>query len=75
MIQGQQLDYVSNPDANGTGTTCGARVGHENVVEIVVSQLAGPMGYYDVAIVRRDNSDPDEIFPLHFMESIRLLAV
>ena len=43
--------------------------GYKGVTEIRVGQLRGPMGFYDVAIVKFDES-PEEIIPLHMLESI-----
>ena len=50
----------------------GARVGYNAVVSIEVGQLPGPMGYFNVAVVVRDDERADEIIPLHMAESIKL---
>ncbi|MBV7408717.1 hypothetical protein [Maritimibacter sp. DP1N21-5] len=72
LHQGQELDAVFGPE-NEIGEYSFGKVGRNGVTRIVVKQLAGPMGFYDVAvIVREDTDEPDEIIPLHMAEFIRL---
>jgi hypothetical protein len=45
-------------------------VGSNKVESITVTKLAGPMGWYDCALVRYEDGHPDQIHPLHMMENI-----
>jgi hypothetical protein len=72
-LQGQLLDAVFCPET-ADGSNCGGAVGCDQVTEIMVSQARGPMGFYDVAVIRRGTSRPDEIVPLHMAEYVRLAA-
>lgn len=56
----------TNPEYGGVGN----RAGKGNVECILVAQLEGPMGFYDVARVIFDNGTPDRLYPLHMMEQI-----
>lgn len=70
LLQGQALEWIWGP-WHEEGQS-GARVGFNNVVEIEVSRLAGPMGFYDVAVICRDDGTPEEIMPIHMAESLSL---
>ena len=48
--------------------------GQHGVESIEVSQLAGPMGWYDVAVVHWDDDRADQIHPLHMMDFIQVAA-
>lgn len=73
LKQGQKLSAIwgqPNPD----GQVSLSIYTHENVKSITVSQLAGPMGWFDVAVVSfRDEQMMDRIYPLHMMEQIDIL--
>ena len=71
--QGQMLDAVFCPEMDD-GSNSGGAVGYDQVTEIEVAQARGPMGFYDVAVIRRGTSRPDEIIPLHMAEYVRLAA-
>lgn len=73
LKQGQKLEAIWTP-LNADGEQAGGWVGRRNVVEIEISQCAGPMGWYDVAIIRRDNEMGDVIVPIHMAEYIELLT-
>lgn len=45
--------------------------GKKGILSIAVNRLAGPMGWYVVAVVCRDNG-PDQIFPLHQLVEIQV---
>jgi hypothetical protein len=70
LKQGQLIDAVFCPLVDGNQS--GGAVGYDQVTEIEISQCAGPMGFYDVAIIRRGNSRPDEIVPIHMADYVRL---
>lgn len=72
LKQGQKIEAIWTP-LNAEGEQAGGWVGRYNVVEIEISQCAGPMGWYDVAIIRRDNGDADMIVPVHMAEYIGLM--
>lgn len=68
LQQGQKLEYIWGPmDAEGEAS--GGRVGFGGVTEIEVGRCEGPMGYYDVAIIRHSGK-PDCIVPVHMAEVI-----
>lgn len=67
----QMLAAVWCPD-HPDGVT-GASVKQDGVECILVAQLAGPMGWYDVARVVYNNGSPDRIIPLHMCEQIDLM--
>ncbi len=69
LLQGQELAAVMTPDYLAEGATPFA-VGENNCTKIVVSQLAGPMGHYDVAVVYFD-SGGRQIIPLHHCDFIQ----
>jgi len=69
LKQGQALSAVQTPDYNADGATPW-QVGTHGVKSITVSQLAGPMGWYDVAVIAWDNGRPDQIVPLHHCDHI-----
>ena len=66
LEQGDALEWVWGP-ACESGQS-GARVGYNGVTSIVVGCCAGPMGWYDVAVVS-GNDGPDEFMPLHMAET------
>lgn len=72
LKQGQKLETIWTP-LNADGEQAGGWVGRGNVVEIEISQCAGPMGWYDVAIIRHDNGKADVIVPVHMAEYVELL--
>ena len=65
----QQLAAIWGP-ANPDGQVGFSLKTRKDVECILVSQLAGPMGFYDVARVIFNDGKPDAIFPLHMMEQI-----
>ncbi len=73
LRQDQALEWIWGP-WHEEGQS-GARVGYDNVAEILVNRLAGPMGWYDVAVISRCDGSPDEIIPLHMAEHMKLAPV
>lgn len=73
LKQGQKLAAVWGPP-NPDGQIGFSVANSENVEAIVVAQMAGPMGWYDVARVTFSNGQNDALFPLHMMEQIDVLA-
>lgn len=73
LKQGQKLAAVWGPQ-NPDGQVGFSVANSENVESIVVAQMAGPMGWYDVARVTFSNGWNDALFPLHMMEQIDVLA-
>ena len=71
-LQGQKLEAVYCPWPPDGETPSGGAVGCDQVIEIVVDRAAGPMGWYDVAIIKRGGLRPEVIVPLHMAEEIRL---
>jgi hypothetical protein len=72
LKQGQKLAAVWGP-LNPEGQVGFSVANSENVESITVAQLAGPMGWYDVARIAFADGQPDAIFPLHMMEQIDTL--
>ncbi len=72
LPQGQALAAISSPDS-GDGQFM-LIAGQHDVESIEVSQLAGPMGWYDVAVVHWSDDRPDQIHPLHMMDFIQVAA-
>ena len=70
LKQGQSLAACYGPESS-EGSFSGGAVGHRGVIAITVGQLAGPMGFYDVAIIKREG-EGDLFMPLHMAEEIRL---
>lgn len=70
---GDKLDGVWGPFSEAAGTQSGGRVGYDQVEAITVERLAGPMGWYVVAVIKRSNGAPDEVMPLHMAESFTVL--
>lgn len=70
LKQGQKIDAIFGP-TDDHGDSAGGAVGHDQITEIEISQCAGPMGWYDVAIIRREKR-ADELMPVHMAEYIRL---
>lgn len=70
---GDRLGAVRGPFSNESGTQAGGRVGYDQVETITVDRLAGPMGWYVVAIIKRSNGAPDVVMPLHMAESLEIL--
>ena len=73
LKQGQRLAAVWGPQ-NQEGQVGFSMSLHENVEAITVAQLAGPMGWYDVAVVTFHDGQNTAIFPLHMMEQIDFYA-
>ena len=73
LNQGQKIDAIFTPQTQD-GEQSGAAVGFDQVTEIEIGQCAGPMGWYDVAIIKRAGVvRSDEIVPVHMAEYVRLL--
>ncbi|MGH1412112.1 MAG: hypothetical protein ACRBB0_01370 [Pelagimonas sp.] len=69
--QGQRLSRAMGP-LDADGGCAGDAVGPNWAESITVSQLRGPMGWYDVAVIKyRDK--PTTIIPLHMCEDIILM--
>lgn len=74
LTQGQMIDAIFCP-GDSDGEQAGSAVGYDQVTEIEIGQCAGPMGWYDVAIIRRAGTGrQDEIVPVHMAEFIRINA-
>ncbi len=74
LPQGQSLQAIASPNyGNGEGVFFTA--GEDGVSTIEVGQLAGPMGWYDVAVVHWGNGRLDQIHPLHMLDFIQLSEV
>ena len=73
LKQGQRLAAIWGP-VSQEGQVAISMADDANVKAITVSQLAGPMGWYDVALVTFYDGRRDAIFPLHMMEQIDPLA-
>ncbi len=71
LPQGQALQAISTPNYGDIEGAIFFKAGETGVSSITVGQLAGPMGWYDVAIVRWSNGRPDQIHPLHMMDFIQ----
>lgn len=69
LKQGQRLAEVWGPQ-NPEGQIGFSLSIHENVEAITVSKLAGPMGWYDVAVVTFHDGQNSAIFPLYMTEQI-----
>ena len=69
--QGTALEAIALPDYCAENVAPLA-VGEHGVSSITVSQLAGPMGWYDVAVIRWNNGRPNQIHPLHMLDFIQL---
>jgi hypothetical protein len=74
LSKAQQLEAVWGP-MDHEGNQSGGRVGYHGIQCILVTQLAGPMGFYDVARVIYDDSigRGDVYLPLHMMEHIEAM--
>ncbi len=70
LKRGQKIDAIFCPTGSD-GEQSGGAVGYDGVTEIEIDRCAGPMGWYDVAIIRRDLR-PEELVPVHMAEYIRL---
>ena len=71
LKQGQRLAACYGPKSS-KGDFSSWTVGHKGVIAITVGQLAGAMGFYDVAIIKREGGC-DLLIPLHMAEEIRLV--
>lgn len=73
LEQGQRLSAVGLPDFAAEGT-CPFVVGQYGCVSISVTQLAGPMGWYDCAEIEfdQDTGLPNQIIPLHQCDFIQI---
>lgn len=72
LKQGMALSAVQTPDYNAEGAMP-YRTGHNGVFKITVTQLAGPMGWYDCAKVDFEDGQASIIIPLHQCDYIALL--
>ena len=70
LPQGQALANIWGP-YNDAGQA-GGRVGYDGVTSIEIGRLAGPMGWFDVAVIYRGNGRGDVIMPLHMAETITI---
>jgi len=70
LKQGQSLAACYGPESS-EGSFSSWTVGYKGVIAITVGQLAGPMGFYDVAIIKREG-ESDLLMPLHMAEEITL---
>ncbi len=70
LQQGQPLNGLGLPDYMAEGA-CPWVVGRLGCRAITVSQLRGPMGWYDVAVVEFDTDQPPQIHPLHLCDFIQ----
>ena len=68
LNKGDKLAAIWGP-ADAEGGQSGGQVGTLGVTDITIDQLAGPMGFYLVAVLKRD-AWPDAIVPLHMAETI-----
>ena len=73
LKQGQPLKAIMTPDYMREGTAP-FLVGWHGCASITVTQLAGPMGWYDCAHLVFDNGMDDQIIPLHHCDFIQLLT-
>ena len=74
LKQGQKIDAIHSPPNGPDDEGFVATVGHNQITEIEIGQCRGPMGFYDVAIIRRGGVErPDELMPVHMAEYVRLL--
>lgn len=69
--QGQKLEAVYGPFPISGEDPAGGAVGYDQVTEITVDRAAGPMGWYDVAVIKRSGGRRDVVMPLHMAEEIR----
>ena len=70
LPQGTALSAISGPDSGEDGQFM-LIAGRRGVESIVVSQLAGPVGWYDVAVAHWDDGRPDQIYPLYVLVFIQ----
>lgn len=54
------------------GSQVGGKIGWDSIEVITVDRLAGPMGWYVVAVIKRSNGAPDVVLPLHMAESFEV---
>ena len=66
--QGEKLQSVWGTQ-DDEGDMYGAQIGVEGVIDIYVSQARGPMGFYEIAVAKREDAG-DLVFPLHMLELI-----
>jgi hypothetical protein len=71
LSQGQPLKSLYWPDYNAEGAGR-IEAGVRGCTGIAVSQLCGPMGFYDVAVVTFDDHRPPSVHPLHQCEAIEI---
>lgn len=71
LEQGQSLSAIGTPDYNAEGAEP-FRVGVCNCERITVTQMAGPMGWYDCAEIEFFDYVPSIIIPLHQCDYIAL---
>jgi len=70
---GDRLNGVWGPYSEQCGTQSGGKIGYDQVETITVDRLAGPMGWYVVAVIHRSNGAPDVVLPLHMAESFEII--
>jgi len=71
LEQGQSLKAVATPDYNAEGALPFV-VGEHGCASITVSQLRGPMGFYDCAHITFENGLAPQMIPLHQCDFIQL---
>lgn len=72
LKQGMALSAVQTPDYNAEGAAP-YRAGVGAVSTITVTQLAGPMGWYDCAEIKWNNGQETVVIPLHQCDYIALI--
>lgn len=71
LLQAQPLTAIGLPDYVSEGSRL-FRVGENGVRAITVSQLRGPMGFYDIAVIEWVEDIRPTIYPLHQCEFIAI---
>lgn len=71
LATGTKLSMIASPNY-GDNEFVFFVVGQQGVREIVVGHESGPMGYYAVAVVKWESGAPDQIHPLHMLDTYRL---
>ena len=74
LEQGAELRAVQTPDWCSEGTYPHI-AGQSGCKRITVTQLAGPMGFYDCAEIEFDDPEiPNQIIPLHQCDFIQMMT-
>lgn len=71
LKQGEEISAIFGP-LSCDGYASGGAKGRDGVLKILVGQCMGPMGYFDVAVIKRLDQ-PDEIIPIHMAETVQCL--